>query len=186
MKARVLFATCLATVTASAALCSTAHAAKPDIFHANYEDTFLDIDVCGITVDAVTAGQFTDHLLFDKNGNVVRYIGTASGSVTYTNADGDTLTSQFGQQYVDADPIIDEQAGTITFVYSYKGLPERVTTSSGGRARIRDAGFITFADTFDLETGEFISSETLVNSGPHPEADSNFELFCEVFVDALG
>ena len=44
---------------------------------------------------------------------------------------------------------------------------------------LRDAGIITFADTFDLETGEFISSETIVNKGPHPEADSDFTLFCE-------
>jgi hypothetical protein len=43
---------------------------------------------------------------------------------------------------------------------------------------------ITFADTFDLETGEFISSETIVN-GPHPEAESDFTLFCEVITGAL-
>ena len=42
-----------------------------------------------------------------------------------------------------------------------------------------------FADTFDLETGEFISSEITVNKGPHPEADSDFTLFCEVISEAL-
>jgi len=36
-----------------------------------------------------------------------------------------------------------------------------------------------------LETGEFISSETIVK-GPHPEADSDFTLFCEVISGALG
>jgi hypothetical protein len=43
----------------------------------------------------------------------------------------------------------------------------------------------TFADTFDLNTGDFISGEILVNSGPHPEADSDFVLFCEVITAAL-
>jgi hypothetical protein len=38
---------------------------------------------------------------------------------------------------------------------------------------------------FDLETGEFISSDVIVNKGPHPEADSDFALFWEVVSAAL-
>ena len=49
---------------------------------------------------------------------------------------------------------------------------------------IRDAGHITFRDTLDGE--ELLSSEIVVNKGPHPEADSDFELFCEVTTEALG
>jgi hypothetical protein len=80
--------------------------------------------------------------------------------------------------------IVDEEAGTITFLTSFKGLPEKIQTAQG-RVLLRDAGIITFADTFDLETGEFISSEITVNKGPHPEADSDFTLFCEVISEAL-
>jgi hypothetical protein len=36
-----------------------------------------------------------------------------------------------------------------------------------------------------LETGDFISSEIVVNKGPHPDADSDFTLFCEVISEAL-
>jgi hypothetical protein len=36
-----------------------------------------------------------------------------------------------------------------------------------------------------LETGDFISSEMVVTKGPHPEADSDFTLFCEVISEAL-
>jgi hypothetical protein len=36
-----------------------------------------------------------------------------------------------------------------------------------------------------LETGDPISSEVLVTKGPHPEADSDFTLFCEVITEAL-
>jgi hypothetical protein len=81
-------------------------------------------------------------------------------------------------------PVVDEEAGTITFLTSFKGLPEKIQTAQGA-VLLRDAGIITFADTFDLETGEFISSETIVNKGPHPEADSDFTLFCEVISGAL-
>ena len=134
MKARALFVTCLAMVSASFALSSTTHAAKPDIFHENFEDTMQDVEVCGINVDVHVKGVFTDHAFFDTNGNFGRFVSTSSGTNTYTNDEGDRFVSQFAQQYVDAEPIIDEEAGTITFVYSYKGLPERVTTS-GGRTR---------------------------------------------------
>jgi hypothetical protein len=43
---------------------------------------------------------------------------------------------------------------------------------------------ISFVDTFDLETGDFISSDVIIK-GPHPEAESDFEAFCEVMTDAL-
>lgn len=85
---------------------------------------------------------------------------------------------------LDLSPIIDEEAGTITFLTSPIGLPEKIQTANGP-VLLRDAGVITFADTFDLETGEFLSSETIVNKGPHPEADSDFTLFCEVITGAL-
>jgi hypothetical protein len=80
-------------------------------------------------------------------------------------------------------PIVDEEAGTITFLTSFKGLPEKIQTANGP-VLLRDAGFVTFADTFDLETGEFISSEITVK-GPHPELDSDFTLFCEVISEEL-
>jgi hypothetical protein len=39
-------------------------------------------------------------------------------------------------------------------------------------------------DTFDLETGDLISSDVIIK-GPHPEADSDFTLFCDVITEAL-
>ena len=55
-----------------------------------------------------------------------------------------------------------------------------------------DMGRISFEDVIyfgDLETFEddaFISSTVTSISGPHPNAESEFELFCEVFTDILG
>ena len=64
-----------------------------------------------------------------------------------------------------------------------KGLPELIRTSHGG-VLTRDAGYVVQHLTFDGD--EFISMEVVVNRGPHPDLDSDFELFCEVMTDALG
>jgi hypothetical protein len=39
-------------------------------------------------------------------------------------------------------------------------------------------------DTLDGE--ELVNQEVVINSGPRPEADSDFELFCGVVTEALG
>lgn len=174
----------IALVAGAAALPAGALAASPEIFHGTFTDVFDDVDVCGVTVDVRSEGVFTDKAFFDKDGNFVRFMSTVSGKTTYTAADGDAIIVQFANQFVDGEPIIDEAAGTITFTTTFKGLPEKIQTA-GGPVLLRDAGVITFADTFDLVTGDFISSETIVK-GPHPEADSDFLAFCEVFAEALG
>jgi hypothetical protein len=111
---------------------------------------------------------------------------TSSFKATYTNpVNGQSVVVSSAGQIIGSSAVVDEEAGTITFLTSYKGLPEKIQTAHGA-VLLRDAGIITFADTFDLETGEFISSETIVNKGPHPEADSDFTLFCEVISGALG
>ena len=55
---------------------------------------------------------------------------------------------------------------------------------------IKDVGRIVFANTFDFHDSnphdnELISSEVVSISGPHPEAESGFTLFCDVMPDAL-
>ena len=111
---------------------------------------------------------------------------TSSVMVTFTNPVNEkaVVISNAGQ-IVGPPPIIDEAAGTITFLTSFKGLPEKIQTSHGP-VLLRDAGIATFADTFDLETGEFLSSDVVIVKGPHPELDSDFTLFCEVISGALG
>ena len=174
----------IALVVGAVALPARALAGAPEIFHGSFSDTFDDVDVCGITVDIRSEGVFTDKVFFDDSGNFVRFTSTVSGKTTYTAADGRAVVVQFANLFVDGTSIIDEAAGTITFFTTYKGLPEKIQTA-GGSVLLRDAGLITFANTFDLVTGDFISSETIVK-GPHPEADSDFLAFCEVLTEALG
>jgi hypothetical protein len=101
----------------------------------------------------------------------------------FTNPDNGKAVVLSSAGTVRGTAVIDEQANTITFVTSYKGLPEKLQTANGP-ILLRDAGVITFADTFDLATGDFIGSEVTIR-GPHPEADSDFVLFCDVVTAAL-
>ena len=141
------------------------------------------VGVAAVTVDLVAEGVFTDKAFFDGEGNFVRFNSTASAMVTLTAENGKSVIIQNAGQFTDQPPLIDEAAGTITFSSTFKGLPEKIQTDQGP-VLLRDAGLITFMDTFDLETGAFISSDVIIK-GPHPEAESDFTLFCEVISSAL-
>jgi hypothetical protein len=173
----------VAIVALLALLAGSALGAKPEIFHSHFHDEVQDIDLCGINVDLVADGRFTDHLFFDKEGNPVRFLSTASVKQTFTADNGKSVIVQFANQFFEGAPIIDEAAGTITFATTFKGLPEKIKTPHGG-VLLRDAGIATFVETFDLATGDLISSDVIVR-GPHPDLDSDFTLFCEVISEAL-
>jgi hypothetical protein len=145
----------------------------------HFTDSFSD-EICGIAVDVDLV--VTDNFFLYADGTSK---DTSSVRSTFTNPENgkSVVVSNAGQIAV-PPPVIDEDAGTITFLTSFKGLPEKIQTAHGP-VLLRDAGVITFADTFDLETGDLISSETIVVHGPHPEADSDFTLFCGVITGAL-
>jgi hypothetical protein len=168
----------LALITALALVPGTALGAKPIAqFHDHFTDNF-SAEICGIPADGHIV--LTDNFFLYADDS---FKDTSSVQVTFTNpVNGKAVViSNAGQ--VTGQAIVDEVAGTITFVDSFKGLPEKIQTAHGA-VLLRDAGIITFVNTFDLETGEFISSEIIVK-GPHPEADSDFTLFCEVISGAL-
>ena len=170
----------VALVTALVVFPAPALAAKPIAqFHDHFTDSFSD-EICGIPVDVDVV--VTDNFFVYADDT---FKDTSSVKQTFTNpANGKSVVLSVAGQITGPPPVVDEEAGTITFLTSYKGLPEKIQTAHGA-VLLRDAGIITFADTFDLETGEFNSSETIVNKGPHPEADSDFTLFCEVISGAL-
>ena len=157
--------------------------AKPLRFHERVVDFFEAENVCGFTVDVAVSGVITEVVFFDREGNFVRLMNLSSFRTTFTEADGDSVIVQNAGLFQDSAPIVDGAAGTITFMITFKGLPEKIQTANGP-VLLRDAGIATFVETFDLETGEPVSSDVIVK-GPHPELDSDFELFCEVVTDAL-
>jgi len=160
------------------ALPGAALAAQPiATFHDHFTDSFPS-DICGIPVqvDIVVSDNFFEY----ADGS---FKDAASFMGTYTNPDNGKSVVVSSAGTVTGTAIIDVQANTITFVTTYKGLPEKIQTTHG-RVLSRDAGIISFRDTFDLTTGDFLGTEVTIN-GPHPEADADFALFCDVVTGAL-
>jgi hypothetical protein len=170
----------LASITALAVVPGTALGAKPiQQFHDHFTDSVSGVDVCGVTVDINVV--VTDNFFVHADDS---FTDTSSVRQTFTNpANGKSVILSSAGQVTGPPPIIDQAAGTITFRMSFIGLPEKIQTAQGA-VLLRDAGLITFVDTFDLTTFEFISEQVIVH-GPHPEADSGFTLFCRVISGAL-
>jgi hypothetical protein len=107
----------------------------------------------------------------------------ATGKIILTNPlTGDTAVNLFAgpiwNTFVSGDPDgVHIEEGTV------KGLPE-LWKLPHGRVLIRDAGYVVILNTFDGD--ELIDQEVVINKGPHPDLDSDFELFCETLVPALG
>jgi hypothetical protein len=155
--------------------------APPTIEHFRDVGTDVDPDYCGTgqTVDIAFDIRGTDWTSAD--GELFR--STAHGAVVFTNpANGRSVTNSFAGQLTDIITSGDPE-GVHTDLITQKGLPEKLKLPHG-RVLLRDAGIIAFAITFDGD--EFISQEIVLIKGPHPEADSDFELFCEITTEALG
>jgi hypothetical protein len=151
--------------------------------HSSFHEvgTDVDPDFCG-------TGQEID-IAFDIRGNEFEaphkadFKMTATGTFTFTNpATGDVVIQRF------AGPIWDtlisgDPEGIHVFESTVKGLPELVKTPHGG-VLTRDAGYAVVRTTFDGD--EFISREIVLAKGPHPDIESDFELFCDLVPEALG
>lgn len=151
--------------------------------HERFHDvgTDVDPDFCG-------TGQEID-IAFDVWVNAFHapkqglYKETARGTATFTNPlTGDTVINRFAGRtkvvLVSGDPEgIHEVLVTVT------GVPELFKAPHGG-VLSRDAGYALLRQTYDGD--EFISSEIVLLHGPHPDLESDFELFCEIMPEALG
>ena len=78
----------------------------------------------------------------------------------------------------------DSGDGTITVRTAVTGIPEQVTLPDGTVAH-KDVGRVVFATVLDYNgtpananDDVFISQSVESVSGPHPELDSGFTLFC--------
>jgi hypothetical protein len=161
-----------------AMLPAAAQAAGP--IHTNFSFTILNDSICGISV--TTSGTGVDNFtpVFDSTGNLVSYVDTGQYHITFTAANGrsvDLSAAGLVTLKVTTNP-----DGTFTITNTLKGLPERISSPQGA-ILTRDAGIITFTDTFD--SSRTLISETITQSGPHPEADSAGALFCQVVTAAL-
>jgi hypothetical protein len=172
------------------AMVHPAAAAKPlERSHEHIVDTFPDT-VCDIpvtiTVDIINNIQ----VRLAENGFPL-FKSTGRGTVTITNpATGNSVVNTFAGANRDLT-VVDNGDGTITVRTAVSGVPEEVTLSDGTVA-IKDVGRIVLATVLDYngtptdtEDDVFISQTIESVSGPHPDAESGFTLFCEVVVPAL-
>jgi hypothetical protein len=160
----------------------SAVAANPEVNHFTFSDSFTDEDFCGTgqAVDISVSGHGTE---FFAPNQPVDYWNTVEGNTVFTNPLNDaTVNNHFAGTFSDTT-ISGDPERVHTHEFTNKGLPEMLRTEQGG-VLTRDAGYIVFQTTFDGD--EFISSEIVVNKGPHPEAESDFELFCQILPAALG
>ena len=145
------------------------------------DETFTE-DVCGITATIRTEARGSVLVFADRT------IEVSLVRVTITNDEGDWL-----RNFVAGPVFIEEQleGDILTITLRFAGVHSK-WRSSEGLTPAFDRGQIIFRDVIDLndledpEDDVFLSSELLFQAGPHPEADSDFALFCEVVHDVLG
>lgn len=171
-------AAALALVAVPAAI-----AANPGVNHFEFSDTFTDDNFCGTgeTVSGTVSGHGTEFFAPNKP---VEYWNTTEGKVRFTNPlNGTTVILHFAGPFLATVISGDPETGTFVEEVTNIGLPELIRLAHGG-VLSRDAGVIGFRNTWVDD--ELVSSEIIFNKGPHPNAESDFERFCEVMTDALG
>jgi hypothetical protein len=165
------------------ALVGAPGALAADQQHDHFRDAFTDVDddFCGTGVEIDVAGNVLINEWHAPHKGDFKQ--TAAGKFTLTNPlTGDTAVSRFaGPTWV--VNISGDPEGDHVQQVTVAGLPE-LWKLPHGRVLIRDAGYVVLVQT--IEDGEVVDNEVLINKGPHPDLDSDFELFCETLVPALG
>jgi hypothetical protein len=172
------------------AMVHPAAAAKPiERSHEHIVDTFDDV-VCDIPV-TITVDIINNIQVRLAESGFPLFKSSGRGTVTITNpATGQSITNRFAGASRDLS-VVDNGDGTITVRTAVTGVPEEVRLPDGTVA-IKDVGRIVLVTVIDYsgtptdtEDDVFISQTIESVSGPHPEAESGFTLFCEVVGPAL-
>jgi hypothetical protein len=162
----------------------SALAANPTVNHFTDSETFTDGNFCGTgeTVNGSFAIKGTEFLT--PNQSNTDYRNTSQGNTYYTNpANGNTIVAHFAGPFT-AKVVSVTSTGDTTELDTFIGLPEQIKTLHGS-VLTRDAGYIQFLRTFD-SNGDLVSGQIVIDRGPHPEAEQDFALFCDVATSALG
>jgi hypothetical protein len=150
--------------------------------HNRFTDTFDDVlcDIPGTSTITVVDNfkLYADGTFRDTS--VFRQVFTATES-------GKSIVVLASGQVTGLDEPIQNPDGTVTFINTFIGLPEKLSIL-GGPTLSRDAGVVTITTTLRPlgdDEFEFVSQTFSGEHGPHPDLESDFELFCEVLVPAL-
>jgi hypothetical protein len=158
--------------------------------HEHIVGTDPDDEVCGIPV-ITTFDIIENQQERLASSGFPLFMGTSRGKITWTNPVTDqTVTLMFAGASKDLT-VTDNGDGTITVRSAVTGAPELIKFSDGTVASI-DAGRVVFVSVLDyngtptnVDDDEFVSGYIESISGPHPDLESDFELFCATVVPGL-
>jgi hypothetical protein len=160
-----------------------------DRSHMHIVETFSDT-VCGISLTITLDVIANDQERLAKSGFPL-FQSTGRGTITFTNpATGKSVVNSFTGASKDLT-VVDNGDGTITVRTAVTGIPEKIRLPDGSVA-IKDRGRVVFVTVLDYngtptntEDDVVLSEDIESISGPHPDLESNFTLFCDVLVPAL-
>jgi len=153
------------TAVAACAVASAGVAGSTQVDHFT-DGPFPDM-LCGVSGTSSVHGTS----VLRETAKGVFFAGTFSQVFVAGNGSSVTLTSNTPNK--ESNPVVDEQAGTVTVRTTFHGLPVKVSIT-GGPTLVRDAGIGTFVDVFeytgdpDNPVGDHISSDVVGVHGPHP------------------
>jgi len=152
--------------------------------------TIPDDEVCGVPVTTTIDIIDNEQERLAKSGFPL-FKSTGRGTITFTNPEtGKSVTNFFAGASKDLT-VVDNGDGTITLRTAVTGVPEKITLSDGTILNM-DVGRVVFVSVLDYngtptntDDDVEISSSIESISGPHPDLESDFALFCEIVVPAL-
>jgi hypothetical protein len=159
-----------------------ASAAAPIVNEHNmFTDTFAD-QVCDIP--GTSTINVVDNFKLYADGT---FRDTSRFRQVFTAENGKSVVIFAAGQVTGLNDPIQNADGTVTFINTFKGLPEKLSILHGPTLS-RDAGVVTIATTvvpLGDDEFEFVSQTFSGEHGPHPDLESGFEVFCNVLIPAL-
>lgn len=161
-----------------------------DRIHQHIVLTIPDDEVCGVPVTTTVDIIANDQERLAHSGFPL-FKNTGRGKITWTNpATGKSVSNFFAGTTKDLT-VVDNGDGTITLRTAVTGVPEKITLSNG-KPITMDVGRVVFVSVIDYngtptntDDDVLISQSVESISGPHPDLQSDFTLFCQVVVPAL-
>jgi FlaG/FlaF family flagellin (archaellin) len=190
---RIVIILAAATASVLAGAGTAAPAAQAQLVDRSHEriTNTSEAQICGL--DLVSTADF----VLNQQERIARsgfplFQGIANGTQTFTNPDtGKSITNQFaGVAFKDLS-VTDNGDGTITLRTASAGLPEKLVLPDGTIVNM-DVGQIVVVSVLDYngtptnaDDDTLLSQSVVFQAGPHPDLDSNFELFCQNLVTYL-
>ncbi|HZO64620.1 MAG TPA: hypothetical protein VFB74_06435 [Kribbellaceae bacterium] len=159
----------------------SAGAANPGVIHFTFTESFTDGDFCG-TGQAVDTSISVKGTEFLAPNQPVDSRNVTQVNVVYTNPQNDATVLRHAAGPVSNTIISGDPQGVHTLEITVRGLSGLLRTADG--VVLLGAGYLVLHEVFNGE--EFVSREVVVSKGPHPNAESDLVLFCDVTTDALG